>query len=45
MKLPNASIKRVLETFEDVELGDPRRHRRLQKMLQQACEAARRQFS
>jgi hypothetical protein len=33
MKLPNASIKRVLETFKDLKLGDPRRHRRLQKML------------
>jgi hypothetical protein len=33
MKLSNASVKRVLESFEDVTLGDPRRHRRLQKML------------
>lgn len=33
MKLPNACLKRVVDTFSDVELGDPRRSRRLQKVL------------
>lgn len=33
MKLPNASIKRVLKTFKNVALGDPRRGRRLQKVV------------
>lgn len=33
MKLPNASIKRVLDAFQTVDLGDPRRQNRLEKTL------------
>lgn len=33
MKLPNASIKRVLAAFQGVDLGDPRRQNRLETTL------------